>query len=113
MSCILIQGVDNPEQAPLCLAEVPSCRPQYSQGEKLCGWLIPSVPLVSEKNPSRDCLKNSLTRPLERQSTVRHPENRVNKARFSHSGSPLGLPLEIFQTVSLERLFEKASGAGR
>src|SRR5215217_9212026 len=50
---------------------------------------------------SRDCLKNSLTRPLERQSTVTHPENRVNKARFSYSGSPLGLPLEIFQTVSL------------
>jgi hypothetical protein len=48
----------------------------------------------------RDCLKNSLTRPLERQSTVTHPENRVNKARFSYSGRPLGLPLEIFQTVS-------------
>src|SRR5215216_5157292 len=53
------------------------------------------------KTLSRDCLKNSLTRPLERQSTVTHPENRANKARFRYSGSPLGLPLEIFQTVSL------------
>src|SRR5919112_6876495 len=86
---------------PYALLRYHLSGPNIHQGEKLCARLLPSVLRVSEKNSSRDCLKNSLTRPLECQSTVTHPENEVNKARFSYSGSPLGLPLEIFQTVSL------------
>src|SRR5215216_5540393 len=51
--CILIQGVDNLEQAPLHPLQYLDIEPAIHQAERLCGGLPPSVLRVSEKNSSR------------------------------------------------------------
>jgi hypothetical protein len=51
--CILIQGVDNSDQAPLPALRYLNTDPDIHQGEKIYGRLLPSVLRVSEKNSSR------------------------------------------------------------
>src|SRR5215218_3273610 len=86
----------------------PRIHPDIHQGERLYGSLLPSVPLVSEKNSSRDCLKNSddaiwsvllstcspkigLLCPVSpvRKGSVQAPERFFKQSQKAHSRKPV------------------------